>query len=356
LIYEKQLYEKELGGKSMATSANAIAGGAVTAVGLILLAIVSQARWVAQAALAAEAPPVAPAASIVAGSGGVTLHSVRTDFPRSENTFPGGAGADAINNDCLICHSAGMVLNQASLSRAQWQAEVDKMRNDFKAPFATQDIPAIVDYLANLKNVMSRSAGRQPDAKHGVVIVAQGTAKGAPPCAQCHAFNGVSDASGAFPRLAGQSAYYLAAQLRDFASGVRASAIMSPIAKALSPDDIADVTAYFAGVDAPFLPLKAPNAALAKRGEELAKAGGPERLHCDNCHGPGGSGAPPVIPYLGGQYAHYIAFTLQMWQEGFRKNSLDAMAVIAKKLDDQEIAAVAAYYQQLTSPLATAVK
>src|ERR1700738_4668174 len=211
------------------------------------------------------------------------------------------------------------------------------MRDSFKAPFAAEDVPAIVDYLANLRSAMSQSAGRRTDAKHGAVIVAQGTAAGAPPCAQCHAFNGVSDASGAFPRLAGQSAYYLAGQLRNFASGVRASAIMSPIAKALSPDDISDVTAYFAGVDAPFLPLKAPNAALVKRGEELGKAGGPEALHCDNCHGPGGGGDPPFIPYLRGQYAHYLSFTLQMWQEGFRKNSPDAMAGIAKKLNDEEI-------------------
>jgi cytochrome c553 len=336
----------------MAMSANAIAGGAVTAVGLILLAIVAPARWAGQLALAAEAPP---APSVVAG-GGVTLHSVGVSLPHSDSTFPGGRGADAINNDCLICHSAGMVLDQASLSRAAWQNEVEKMRNDFKAPFAAEDVPAIVDYLANLKNVMSQNARRQPDAKHGAVIVAQGTAAGAPPCAQCHAFNGVSDASGAFPRLAGQSAFYLAGQLRDFASGVRASALMSPIAKALSPDDIADVTAYFAGADAPFLPLKAPNAALVKHGEELAKAGGPERLHCDNCHGPGGSGEPPVIPYLAGQYAHYIAFTLQMWQEGFRKNSPDAMEVIAKTLDDEEILAVAAYYQQVSSALEAAAK
>src|SRR6516225_5620730 len=89
----------------------------------------------------------------------------------------------------------------------------------------------------------AQNTARQLDAKHGAVIVAQGTAAGAPPCAQCHAFNGVSDASGAFPRLAGQSAYYLTKQLRDFASGERASAIMSPIAKALSRDDIADVSA-----------------------------------------------------------------------------------------------------------------
>jgi cytochrome c553 len=335
----------------MAMSANAIARGAIA---VILLAISTQARWAGQSALAAEAPPVAPAPSIVAG-GGVTLHSVSVSFPHSDITFSGGRGADAINNDCLICHSAGMVLDQASLSRAEWQGVVDQMRNDFKAPFAAGDTPAIVDYLANLKSAMSQSAS-QPDARHGAVIVAQGTAAGAPPCAQCHAFNGVSDASGAFPRLAGQSAYYLAGQLRDFASGVRASAIMSPIAKALSPNDVADVTAYFAGVNAPFLPLKAGDPALLKRGEELAKAGGPEGVHCDNCHGPGGSGEPPVIPYLAGQYAHYIAFTLQMWQEGFRKNSPDAMAVIAKKLNDQEIIAVAAYYQQVNSPLETVAK
>jgi hypothetical protein len=54
----------------MAISADAIARGAIAAVGLILLAI---ARWVAQPALAAEAPPVAPAPSIFAGNG-VTLH------------------------------------------------------------------------------------------------------------------------------------------------------------------------------------------------------------------------------------------------------------------------------------------
>jgi cytochrome c553 len=204
--------------------------------------------------------------------------------------------------------------------------------------------------------VQAQSAGHQPDAKHGAVIVAQGTAAGAPPCAQCHAFNGVSDASGAFPRLAGQSAYYLAKQLRDFASGERASAIMSPIAKALSPDDVADAAAYFASVNAPFLPLKGGDSALVKRGEELAKVGSAERRiqNCDNCHGPEGAGEPPAIPYLAGQYSHYIAFTLQMWQQGFRKNSLDTMGVIAKKLDDQEIAAVAAYYQQVQSTLETA--
>jgi cytochrome c553 len=68
---------------------------------------------------------------------------------------------------------------------------------------------------------------------------------------------------------------------------------------------------------------------------------------CFNCHGADGAGQSPTIPYLGGQYGHYISFELQMWQRGFRKTSEHAMALIAKRLDDQDVAALAAYYQQL---------
>jgi cytochrome c553 len=191
----------------------------------------------------------------------------------------------------------------------------------------------------------------------GAVIAAQGTPAGAPPCAQCHAFNGVSDASGAFPRVAGQSAWYLGRELHDFATGVRASALMTPIAKALSPDNIADVSAYYASINAPFLPLVSADYALVKRGELLAKVGSAARQiqACDNCHGPDGAGEPPAIPYLAGQYAHYITFTLDMWRKGYRKNSANSMAVVAQKLNDEEIAAVAAYYQQVGSPLETAL-
>jgi cytochrome c553 len=200
-------------------------------------------------------------------------------------------------------------------------------------------------------------AQESPDIARGAVIAAQGTVTGASPCAQCHAFNGVSDASGAFPRVAGQSAYYLAEQLRDFASGVRSSALMSPIAKGLSVENIGDISDYYASMRAPFLPLGAPDGDLVKRGEILAKIGSaPRQIQaCDNCHGPGGAGEPPIIPYLAGQYSHYIAFALDMWRKGFRKNSLDAMGVVAQKLNEEEIAAVAAYYQQVQSPLEPAL-
>jgi cytochrome c553 len=192
------------------------------------------------------------------------------------------------------------------------------------------------------------SSTRQPDSARGAVIAAQGVGSGVPACAQCHAFNGGSDGSGAFPRIAGQPIQYLVAQLRDFASGVRSNAVMSPIAKALSSDDLTEVAAYYANNSAPFLPLKDADQTLVKRGEQLATFGDESKQlqSCNNCHGPGGAGEPPMIPYLAGQYAHYTAFELQMWKRGYRKNSPEAMLQIAKKLDDQDIQAVAAYFQQ----------
>ncbi|MGA2999158.1 c-type cytochrome [Bradyrhizobium sp.] len=188
-----------------------------------------------------------------------------------------------------------------------------------------------------------------PNPQRGAEIAAQGTPAGAPGCAQCHAFNGASDGTGAFPRVAGQSAYYLAKQLRDFASGVRDNAVMSPVAKAMTPADIADVAAYYAGVQAPFLPLPKPDIALVKQGEQIAAVGNEGRSvqACNNCHGPGGAGEPPAIPYLAGQYAPYIALELRMWQRGFRRSSANEMAFVSKQITDQEMAAVAAYYQQI---------
>ena len=78
------------------------------------------------------------------------LNSVSVDLPDSDRMFPGGPEADAINNNCLACHSAGMALTQPALSRTAWTAEVNKMINTYKAPVAPEDVGAIVDYLSKL--------------------------------------------------------------------------------------------------------------------------------------------------------------------------------------------------------------
>jgi cytochrome c5 len=81
------------------------------------------------------------------------LKSVKIDLPDSDKMFPAGPGSDAINNNCLACHSAGMVLNQPALSKQAWAAEVNKMINNYKAPIAPEDVGAIIEYLIALKGV-----------------------------------------------------------------------------------------------------------------------------------------------------------------------------------------------------------
>jgi cytochrome c5 len=89
-----------------------------------------------------------PAATMAAKP--FVFQSVHVTLPESDRSFP-GAGADAINNNCLACHSAGMVLNQPAMTQTAWQAEVNKMISAYKAPVAAADVPAIVDYLVKTK-------------------------------------------------------------------------------------------------------------------------------------------------------------------------------------------------------------
>jgi hypothetical protein len=87
------------------------------------------------------------------------FRSSSIDFPTGDRTFPGGAQAEAINNNCLACHSAGMVLNQPGLSKSAWEAEVHKMIDAYKAPVAAVDVSAIVDYLVSTKGQKKNASG-----------------------------------------------------------------------------------------------------------------------------------------------------------------------------------------------------
>ena len=66
-------------------------------------------------------------------------------------------------------------------------------------------------------------------------------------CAACHGSEGIS-ALEIYPNLAGQKAAYVASQLQQFRDGARENAIMAPMAKPLSDDDIADLAAYYANL------------------------------------------------------------------------------------------------------------
>jgi len=81
----------------------------------------------------------------------IELKSEAIQLPFGDSDFPPGPGVEAVKKNCLLCHSPRMILYQPTLTKAAWTKEVDKMINVFKAPVATEDIPAILDYLTHFQ-------------------------------------------------------------------------------------------------------------------------------------------------------------------------------------------------------------
>ena len=63
-------------------------------------------------------------------------------------------------------------------------------------------------------------------------------------CMGCHGPSGNSAMPDMFPKLAGLEEAYINEQLKAFKSGERVNDMMSPMAGALSDDDIANLAAY----------------------------------------------------------------------------------------------------------------
>lgn len=93
-----------------------------------------------------------------------TWTKVEVEFPVSQVMFPPGKGADIANGQCLICHSAGMVLRQPPLSEEEWTGEITKMRTAFGAPIPPDQIEALARYLYGIDG---RPSQRGPSVVDG---------------------------------------------------------------------------------------------------------------------------------------------------------------------------------------------
>ena len=58
-----------------------------------------------------------------------------------------GNGFDAIQANCLMCHSFGYIINQGRQSKKFWRGKVDKMIIHFKAPIDEAAAKATTEYL-----------------------------------------------------------------------------------------------------------------------------------------------------------------------------------------------------------------
>lgn len=166
-------------------------------------------------------------------------------------------------------------------------------------------------------------------------------------CAACHGADGNSMIP-MYPKLAGQHPEYINKQLQNFKSGDRKNAIMAGMVATLTPEDMENLAAYFA--------TQTPKGGTAKSngpgsvGEKIYKGGilGIGVPSCASCHGPSGAGIPTQFPRLAGQHADYIVAQLKTFRTGERANDgAKMMRMIAGKMSDQDMAAVADYIQGL---------
>ena len=72
---------------------------------------------------------------------------VSVTLPASSIAFKSGPNLGVAQANCLVCHNADYVYFQPPMTRAQWTAEVNKMRAAYKASIADADVDRIVDYL-----------------------------------------------------------------------------------------------------------------------------------------------------------------------------------------------------------------
>ncbi len=169
-------------------------------------------------------------------------------------------------------------------------------------------------------------------------------------CAACHGTDGNS-AVAMWPKIAGQHEQYLARHVTLIRDGARPVPEMMGIASTLSDQDILDLAAYYSAQ------TMSPGAAdenLVALGEQLYLSGNAEEgvPACIACHGPAGEGNPYAgYPWVAGQHATYTASMLNKYRDGQQWGPEDAasavMVGVARRLSDEEIAAVSSYIEGL---------
>ena len=159
-------------------------------------------------------------------------------------------------------------------------------------------------------------------------------------CAACHGPEGIGTAP-TNPNLAGQHAEYIASQLAAFKSGARPSPIMQGMAAGLSPEDMANIGAWYQRQKS--AESSARDKALALRGQQIWRAGlrGTSVPACAGCHGAAGKGIPSQYPRLAGQNAELSFGWLKAYATGGRTHPV--MSAIAVKLSEADMKAVSEY-------------
>ncbi|MDE1938177.1 MAG: cytochrome c4 [Alphaproteobacteria bacterium] len=192
--------------------------------------------------------------------------------------------------------------------------------------------------LATCASVASTLAMAEGSSTIPPAAVAEATSV----CQDCHGPQGNS-VSSTFPRLNGQQADYIEAQLKNFRDHSRsdphARAYMWGMASQLDDATIAGLAKYYSG-QTPTQPQK--GGALAAEGKNIFMNGVEAQNvpACQACHGEHGEGNS-VIPRIAGQHANYLKTQLEAFRSTLRES--DVMHANTKDMTDSQIEALVSY-------------
>ena len=167
-------------------------------------------------------------------------------------------------------------------------------------------------------------------------------AKATTTCQDCHGPKGDS-LSATFPRLNGQQADYIGAQLKNFRDHSRsdphAQAYMWGMASQLDDAIIVELGKYYAQ-QTPTPPQSGGE--LAAEGKKIYLNGAPAQSvpACVTCHGAHAEGSS-IIPRLAGQHADYLKKQLEAFRSTLRDS--DIMHANTKDMTDSQIEALVSF-------------
>lgn len=161
-------------------------------------------------------------------------------------------------------------------------------------------------------------------------------------CSGCHMPDGNSVIP-ENPKLSGLDAKYLARQLEDFKAGKRKNETMDGIIAMVEPGEFKALAKHFNSQKRSQGAAEKPE--LLEKGKQVYDEGvmATAAPACGGCHNEDGSGSDK-FPRLSGQNAAYVKAQLLNFKNGVRTNDPKAvMQAVAKRLNEQEIEAVAEY-------------
>lgn len=156
------------------------------------------------------------------------------------------------------------------------------------------------------------------------------------------------------PKIAGQSAQYIAAALNAYRTGDRKHPTMRGIAESLTEQDIKDIAVYYQDLGkegrkaAAEQPSREPSPQVAALLQKAA---------CASCHGANFSKPiDPSYPKIAGQHADYLFVALKAYKTennpAIGRNN-GVMGAISKQFSNSELKALANYVGSLEGELET---